>query len=40
VFLIGVGPEQTKERIAAVKSARLRDAEVSEEGNSLRLREQ
>jgi len=40
VLLIGVRPEQAEECVAPVKSARLRDAEVSEQGNSLRLREQ
>src|SRR6202171_6098087 len=40
VLLIGVRPEQTEQRIAAMESARLGDAEVSEEGHSLRLSEQ
>jgi hypothetical protein len=38
MLLVGVRPEQTEERVAPMVSARLRDAEVSEEGNSLRLR--
>jgi hypothetical protein len=40
VFLIRVGPEKAEQRVAAVVTARLGDAEISEERNPLRLGEQ
>jgi hypothetical protein len=40
MLLIRVRPEQTEQRIAAVKTVRLRNAKVGEQGNALRLGEQ
>jgi hypothetical protein len=40
VLLIGVWPEQAEQRITVMESTRLSDAEVCEQRNPLRLREQ
>jgi hypothetical protein len=40
VLLIGVGPEQSEERVTPMESVRLRNAKIRQEGNALRLSEQ